>query len=94
MYAIRSYYDSPYLVDDMNLANILISQGEFDKARTIVLGHLDPINKQYYELLQLLLKINDQRIGEAKTLEEKSTIQQESLGWLNEQQKLSPRSFV
>jgi len=86
--------DSPYLVDDMNLANILISQGEFDKARTIVLGHLDPINKQYYELLQLLLKINDQRIGEAKTLEEKSTIQQESLGWLNEQQKLSPRSFT
>lgn len=85
---------STYLVDDLNLALILLEQGEVEKARSILLPHLDPKSKKYYDLLQALLRVNDRRIGRAETPEERLAIQQESLAWLREQQRVRPGAFV
>jgi protein O-mannosyl-transferase len=83
-----------YLVDDINLALILLERGEVEEARGILLPYLDPGSKKYYDLLHALLRVNDQRIGRAVTSEERLSIQQESLAWLQEQQRLQPSAFV
>lgn len=85
---------SDYLVDDFNLAMILLERGEVEEARGILLPHFDPSSKKYYDMLQALLRINDQRIGRAATLEDRLVIQRESLAWLQEQQRLRPNAFV
>lgn len=83
-----------YINDDMNLAGNLLSSGDLDKARAILLPLLQTNSKQHYELLQHLLRINDHRIGRAETPELQLAIQQESLVWLQEQQHLRPSAFT
>jgi hypothetical protein len=45
-------------------------------------------------MLQTLLRINAQRIGRADTPELRLAIQQESIAWLEEQQRLQPKAFT
>jgi len=85
---------SDYLVDDLTLAQVLMNHGELDKARGILLPHLDAKSKKYYDLLQALLRINDFRIGKTETSSLRMTIQRESLFWLKEQKTLRPSAFL
>ncbi len=85
---------SGYINDDMNLAEVLLSRGELEEARAILLPLLKINPKKYYDVLRSLLRTNDQRIASAETPELKLAIQQESLDWLEEQQRLRPNSFT
>lgn len=85
---------SDFIKDDLNLALIKLTNGDPEQARALLLPHLDSRPKEYYDLLQSLLRINDQRIGRADTWELRSTIQAESLAWLQEQQSLRPSAFT
>jgi tetratricopeptide (TPR) repeat protein len=85
---------SDFISDDINLANIKFSNGDLDGAREFLLPLLDLKHKQHHDLLQALLRINDQRIGRAKTLDLRLAIQRESLTWLNEQQSMQPNAFT
>ncbi|PKN13756.1 MAG: hypothetical protein CVU69_00865 [Deltaproteobacteria bacterium HGW-Deltaproteobacteria-4] len=83
-----------FINDDMNLAGALLSRGDLEGARAILLPLLNTKPKKYYDLLQHLLRINDHRIGRAETPELRLAIQQESLAWLEEQQRLRPGAFT
>ncbi len=85
---------SGYINDDMNLAGTLLASGDLEGARAILLPLLNVNPKKHYELLQALLRTNDQRIGRAETPELRLAIQRESLAWLEEQQSLRPSPFV
>lgn len=85
---------SEYINDDMNLAITLISRGDPEGARSILLPLLNTNSKRYYDLLQHLLRINDYRIGHEGTPASRLAIQQESLAWLGEQQRLRPSAFT
>ena len=85
---------SGYINDDMNLASVLLTKGDLEGARGILLPLLNTNPKKYYDLLQGLLRINDQRIGRAATPDLRLAIQQESLGWLVEQQHMRPSPFT
>jgi tetratricopeptide (TPR) repeat protein len=83
-----------YINDDINLAGSLLSRGDLEGARAILLPLLNTNPKKYYDLLQHLLRINDHRIGQAETPALRLAIQQESLAWLGEQQRLRPSAFT
>jgi tetratricopeptide (TPR) repeat protein len=83
-----------YINDDMNLAGSFLSRGDLEGARDILLPLLNTNPKKYYDLLQHLLRINDHRIARAETPELRLAIQQESLAWLEEQQRLRPGAFT
>lgn len=83
-----------FLVDDLNLAKSLMSKGELDRARDLLIGHLDKKGKRYYSLLQTLLKINTLRLGHIDKPEMRRAVQDESLMWLQEQQRLRPNPFT
>lgn len=83
-----------FINDDMNLAGTLLSRGDLEGARAILLPLLNTQPKKYYDLLQYLLRINDYRIGREDTPELRLAIQQESLVWLEEQQRLRPGAFT
>lgn len=83
-----------YINDDINLAGVLLARGDLEGARAILLPYLNSSPKKYYDLLQALLRINDQRIGRAGTPGSRLAIQQESLAWLKEKQRLRPRAFT
>jgi tetratricopeptide (TPR) repeat protein len=85
---------SGYINDDLNLAEVLLSRGDVEEARAILLPLLKINPKKYYDVLQALLRTNDQRIGSAETPELRLAIQQESLAWLEEQQRLRPSAFT
>ncbi|MDZ4184576.1 MAG: hypothetical protein U1D97_06310 [Desulfuromonadales bacterium] len=82
------------IVDDMNLAGVLLSRGDPEGARAILLPLCNIKSKRYNEVIQHLLRINDHRIGRAETPELRSAIQKESLTWLEEQQRLCPSAFT
>ncbi|MGK2905858.1 MAG: tetratricopeptide repeat protein [Desulfuromonadales bacterium] len=83
-----------YINDDMNLAEVLLSRGEVEEARAILLPLLNMNPKKYYDVLQALLRTNDQRIDRVETPDLRLAIQQESLDWLEEQQRLRPNAFT
>lgn len=85
---------SSYINDDINLANTLLSNGDLDGARAILLPLFDVNPKKRYDLLQALLRINDRRINHAKSAVMRLSIQKESLAWLKEQQNLRPNAFI
>jgi tetratricopeptide (TPR) repeat protein len=85
---------SDYLNDDINLAEILVTKGDFEGARNILLSRLGSNPKKQYDLLQSLLRTNDRRIGHAETPALRLAIQEESLAWLEEQQHLKPTAFI
>jgi len=45
-------------------------------------------------MLQVLLRINDRRIVVATDTAKRLTIQQESLEWLQEEQRIRPQNFT
>jgi tetratricopeptide (TPR) repeat protein len=83
-----------YIDDKINLADALLSRGEPEGARALLLPLIAVQPKKYHDLLQVLLRTNDQRIGLAETSETRLAIEQESLSWLGEQQRLRPSSFT
>jgi tetratricopeptide (TPR) repeat protein len=83
-----------YVNADINQALILFNQGKIEEARALLFPLLNVNPKKHYDLLQHLLRINDQRIGRVKTDELRLAIRQESLGWLKEQQHLRPSAFT
>lgn len=83
-----------FIGDDLNLAGILLSRGDLEGSRAILLPLLNINPKKHYELVQALLRTNDYRIGREETPELRLAIQQESLVWLEEQQRLRPRAFT
>jgi tetratricopeptide (TPR) repeat protein len=83
-----------FINDDMNLAGSLLSKGDVEGARAVLLPLLSLKHKKYYDLLQALLRVNDQRIGRAQTPDLRLAIQNESLVWLEEQQRLRPKAFT
>ncbi|PNU19208.1 hypothetical protein C2E25_13770 [Geothermobacter hydrogeniphilus] len=85
---------SGYINDDLNLAAILLNEGDPDGARNRLLPLLDKKPKRYFELLQSLIRINDQRLGRVATVEAKTAIHRENLSWLLEQQLIKPRVFT
>lgn len=85
---------SDYIIDDINLAVALLSRGDLERARAILLPLLNVNPKRHYELLQALLRINDHRIGRAEIPGLRLAIQQESLAWLEEQHRLRPSTFT
>jgi len=89
----KSSSDS-FLNDDLNLAQSLMTKGELQEARELLIGLLDKPEKKYHEILQMLLKINSKRLGKIDNPEEHLQIQQESLKWLLEQQRVKPSPFT
>jgi tetratricopeptide (TPR) repeat protein len=83
-----------FLNDDMNLPQSLMAKGELEKARNLLLGSLEQPGKKYHEILQILLKINSKRLGRIENSEERQQVQQESLKWLLEQQRVKPNPFT
>ncbi len=65
-----------------------------EAARDILLPLLNTKHKKHYDVLQALLRVNDQLIGRAETPELRFVLQQESLAWLEEQQRLRPSAFT
>lgn len=86
--------ESDYINDDMNLAGLLLEKGDLDGARHILIPLLEKNPKKRHEVLQYLLRVNDQRIGHTAVPEEISAIRQESLTWLEEQLRLRPSAFT
>jgi len=86
--------NSGYLIDDINLALIQFNQGKYQEAYEGLLPKLDKKNKRYYDVLQALLRINDQRISRAKSSEDRLVMQKESLFWLQEQYQIRPAPFI
>ena len=85
---------SSFLNDDMYLAQSLMVKGELLKARDLLINSLDNPGKKYHELLQILLKINSKRLGKINNPDERMQVQQESLKWLLEQQRVRPNPFT
>ena len=83
-----------FLGDDINLAQLMAARGDLDQARALLVGQLDASHKKYHDLLQAVLKINDQLLVRATDLETRTSIQQESLRWLHEQQRIRPSAFT
>lgn len=83
-----------YINDDMNLALILLSREDPDGAMAILRPLLDKNPKKYYDLLQLMIRTNDQRLGKVVDAAAKEAIHRENLGWLLEQQGLRPQPFT
>ncbi len=54
---------SDYINDDMNLAGALLSRGDLEGARRILIPLLDKNPKKRFEVLQYLIRTNDQRLG-------------------------------
>jgi tetratricopeptide (TPR) repeat protein len=84
---------SGYLVDDFNLVQRYAARGEHAQARDLLIIHLDKKHKKYHDLLLVLVKINDARLGTV-TEQEKLEIQRESLDWLLEAQRVRPNAFT
>jgi len=83
-----------YINDDLNLAEVLFSKGDLEGARRALIPLLDKNHKKYFDLLQSLIRINDWRLGRTDDLAEKKAIQQETLGWLLEEQRIRPLAFT
>ncbi|MFA5585839.1 MAG: hypothetical protein WDA02_04770 [Saccharofermentanales bacterium] len=83
-----------YINDDMNLAGTLLTNGDMEGARQILLPLLDKNPKKRFEVLQYLIRTNDQRLGKTDDPAANATIQEESLTWLLEQQRLRPEAFT
>ena len=83
-----------FLNDDINLAQILLGNGELIEAHDLLIGYQDKPGKKHHAILQTLLKINIQRLGMVDDPAERSQIQQESLSWLLEQQRIRPDPFT
>ena len=83
-----------YVVDDLNFAQVLTSQGKLKEARKVLLGSIDKNPKERYQMLQALLKVNDLRCGKTTDLAVRLKIQKESLAWLYEEQKIRPQTFT
>jgi tetratricopeptide (TPR) repeat protein len=83
-----------YIVDDLNLAQRLMSRGELDAARELLLPLLERNPKKRHEVLQHLLKLNSLALSKAEGESEKERLRQESLTWLEEQLRLRPDAFT
>lgn len=83
-----------YIVDDLNLARLMLHNDEFDDARNILLELYANHPKKRYEVLQILLKVNDKQLGYESDSARKLAMQKESLQWLQEQKKLKPSPFT
>jgi tetratricopeptide (TPR) repeat protein len=83
-----------YINDDMNLAGTLLIKGDLGGARQILLPLLDKNPKKRFEVLQYLIRTNDQLLGKTDDPAANAAIQEESLTWLLEQQRLRPGAFT
>ncbi|MCF6177762.1 MAG: hypothetical protein L3J63_00015 [Geopsychrobacter sp.] len=83
-----------YINDDINLAQILSSKGDFAGARAVLLSQLNANPKKYYLVLQSLLRVNDQRLSKITDPAGRRVLQKESLAWLQEQQRVRPNAFT
>jgi tetratricopeptide (TPR) repeat protein len=83
-----------FINDDLNLAGVYLSKDDPEGARQILLPLLDQNPKDRFELLQWLIRINDQRLGKTDDSSVKTAILQESLDWLLEQQQIRPSPFI
>lgn len=83
-----------YIVDDLNLASLMLHNDEFDAARNILLELYAGHPKKRHEILQLLLKVNDKQLGHERDPARKLAMQNESLQWLQEQKELKPSAFT
>ncbi|MDY0213498.1 MAG: hypothetical protein RBR06_10890 [Desulfuromonadaceae bacterium] len=83
-----------YVVADMNLAGLMLHNEEFDDARNLLLKLYAEHPKKRYEILQLLLKVNDKQLGQVLDPARKLVMQNESLEWLLEQKELKPSPFA
>ena len=87
--------DNPdYINDDLNLAMICMAQGEAEKAYRILLPLLDKNPKMRFDVLQALIRANDQRLGKTPDPQAKATIQHQNLEWLLEEQRIRPQTFT
>jgi tetratricopeptide (TPR) repeat protein len=83
-----------YIVDDLNLARILIRDGNLSDAKNKLLELYAEHPKKRYEILQLLLKVNAKQIDNETETQGKVELQKQSLGWLFQQKDLKPSAFV
>jgi len=93
--SMRSENTAPdYINDDMNLAGTLLSKGDLERAREILIPLLDKNPKKRFEVLQYLIRTNDQRLGKTDDPTAKAAIHKENLDWLKAQQRIRPSSFT
>jgi protein O-mannosyl-transferase len=85
---------SDFINDDMNLAGMFLIKGDLEGARRILLPLLNKNPKKRFDVLQYLIRTNDQRLVETFDPLAKTAIQKESLGWLLEQQRIRPQPFT
>ena len=85
---------SDYINDDMNLAGMLESKGDLEGARRVLLPLLNKNPKKRFEVLQSLIRTNDQRLGRVSDPSVRAAIQQESLDWLLEEYRMRPEVFT
>lgn len=83
-----------FLNDDLVLAQQLAARGNFDAGRKILIEGLGKNSKKYLDLLQVLIRMNDQRLAITTEPAARSAIQNESLAWLLEKQRLRPQPFT
>ncbi len=83
-----------FLIDNINLAQSLMGEGELIKARNLLIDYQNKPGKRHHIILQTLLKINNKRLGVVDDPAERNQIKQESLSWLLEQQRIRPNSFT
>lgn len=89
----RDSASGQFLNDELNMAKLLASRGDFEGARTLLLSKLDTGRKSY-EILQTLLRVNDQRLELLTDSAAQQTILRESLSFLDETQRLRPGAFT
>lgn len=83
-----------YIVDDLNLARILIRDGEFKGAKNTLLELYAEHPKKRFEILQLLLKVNAKQIDNETDPQGKVGLQKQSLEWLFKQKEIKPSAFA
>lgn len=83
-----------YINDELNLASVLLQEGDTDGARATLLAAVGKNPKKRYALLQLLIKVNNDRLGKISDQALRVEILSENIGWLTEQQQLRPNPFT
>lgn len=83
-----------YVNDEINLASLKISDKNSEEARKILLSIQNNNPKKRFEVLQMLIKANDERLGYIDDKELRRQIYHENIQWLNEQYQLRADPFI